>query len=278
MPFPGAQTGLRHHAFMDSTFRQFWGPWFREFHGQRKGLLKQCLKAEIRRREKFYQCCLAQYSNLFVTTGWVRDSLVNDYGVAPERVTVCYTGTGHIRHLNLERDREHPVLLFVAKHNYLHKGAATVLHAFRRLRERHPTAELVMVGPDPDVVGAMPDEPRVTFHAFLEWNQLEELFNRAWLFVMPSLYEPYGLVYLEALRCGVPVVCSSTGGMSSVVHDHDCGWVVDNSDEDSLLAALVEATADPERCLAVGRNGREFVESHCSWEKCAEVIIQTING
>lgn len=277
MPFAGAHTGLRHHAFIDSTFRQFWVPWFREYHGQRNGLLKQCLTFEIRRRENFYQSCLEQYSNIFVTTSWVRHSLVNDYGVAPERVTVCYTGTGNIRNLNLDRDREHPILLFAAKNNYLHKGAATVLNAFRRLRERHHTVELVMVGPDPGILGAAPNEPRVTFHSFLEWNQLEHLFNSASLFVMPSLYEPYGLVYLEALRCGVPVVCSATGGMSSLVNEHGCGWVIDNDQPDALLKALQEATGDLDRCWALGRNGQKFVESHCSWDKCAESISKTLN-
>jgi len=277
MPFPGSHTGLKHHAFMDSTFRQFWGPWFREYHSQRKGLLKQCLQFEIRRREKFYQSCIAQYSNIFVTTRWVRHSLINDYGVDPARVTVCYTGTGNIRNLNLVPDREKPILLFVAKHNYIHKGAAIVLDAFRRLRESHRSVELVMVGPDPGILGALPNEPRVTFHSFLEWNQLEHLFNSASLFVLPSLYEPYGLVYLEALRCGVPVVCSSTGGMSSVVHDHGCGWSIDNDKPDALLEALLEATDDLDRCWAMGRNGQKFVETHCSWEICAELIIRTIN-
>jgi len=277
MPFPGAKTGLNHHAFMDSTFRQFWGPWFREYHGHRRGLLKQGITLEVRRREKFYQSCLAQYSNIFVTTSWVQHSLVNDYGVDPARVTVCYTGTGNIRNLNLDRDREHPILLFAAKHNYLHKGAATVLDAFRRLREHHHTVELVMVGPDPSILGVEINEPRVTFHSFLEWNQLEHLFNSASLFVMPSLYEPYGLVYLEALRCGVPVVCSATGGMSSVVHDHGCGWAIDNDQPDALLNALLEATSDLDRCWSKGRVGQEFVESHCSWEICAKSIIKTLN-
>jgi len=277
MPCPGAHTGLKHYAFMDSTFRQFWGPWFREYHAQRGGLLQRGLQFEIRRREKFYQSCLVQYSNFFVTTSWVRQSLVNDYGVDPERVTVCYTGTGNIRNLDFDRDREHPILLFVAKHNYLHKGAAIVLDAFRRLRERHPTVELVMVGPDPGILGGAPSEPKNTFHSFLEWDELERLFNRASLFVMPSLYEPYGLVYLEALRCGVPVVCSATGGMSSVVQEHRCGWAIDHDQPDALLNALLEAVCDLDRCWAMGRNGQKFVDAHCSWEKCAQLMIRTIH-
>lgn len=274
MPYPGAGTGLRHHAFMDSTFRQFWVPWLREYHGHRTGLLKRCLKWEIQRRESFYQACLAQYTKLFVTTRWVKESLVNDYGVDAERVTVCYTGTGNIRHLNLDRDYENPILLFVAKHNYIHKGAAVVLEAFRRLRERHNSVKLVMVGPDPVILGAAAHEPRVTFHSFLEWDKLERLFNRASLFVMPSLYEPYGLVYLEALRCGVPVVCSATGGMSSIVLDHGCGWAIDQEPTDALLNVLLEAVGNPDRCRAMGRNGQEFIAAHGSWAQCAQVIIQ----
>lgn len=280
MPYAGSDTGLRHFGFFDSTFRQFWIPWLEHRYAGLKGIKKRLLAWENRRRDAFYGESVRNFDHVFVTTDWVKESLIEDYAVNPDRISVTYTGSGSVRDLEIGYKERSQRLLFVAKHNYLHKGARLLLDAFRVLRERHGTAELVMVGPVPDAIGALPDEERVTFHSYLEWEALEMLFNHAAVFVMPSLYEPYGLVYLEALRCGTPVICSSTGGMSAIVEKFDCGWSVPEGSEvglpNQLAGIMQEALENAHESERRGRNGRKFVQSHCSWEKCAEIILKRI--
>ena len=272
LPHPGYDTHLRHLVFTDSTFEQFLMPWFRERYEHRSRLLNILLDIEMRRRDHHYRSSLSSVEHFFVTTEWVKESLVSSYGIARDRITTCYTGTGNISYSETARDFSHGKILFVARHNYVNKGASILLEAFRLIREKHQHAELILVGPDRTGLSMTETEERVTVHSFLEWQVLEQLFNSATLFAMPSLYEPYGLVYLEAMKCGTPVVCSSTGGMSSIVSDQDCGWILNERDPLALAKILDSALSNPEQCVARGSNGQRFVATHCSWTKCAEII------
>jgi len=278
LPYPGSNTGLRHLVFTDSTFEQFLMPWYKERFKQRSPAVKRLLDIEMERRNRYYQGTLASIEHFFVTSDWVKESLVKSYGVTADRVTTCYTGTGNISHLAIARDHSRPQILFVARHNYVNKGAVLLLEAFRLIREKHEHAELILVGPDRDGLGMTEREERVSVHSFLEWPDLERLFNSATLFAMPSLYEPYGLVYLEAMKCGTPVVCASTGGMSSIVREQDCGWILDEREPMALASILDQALADPAACMSKGRNGQDFVETDCSWAKCAETILDECAG
>ena len=272
LPHPSFDTSLRHMAFIDSTFEQFLMPWFRERYQRHSRVVNAVLDLEMRRRNCYYQESLRSIDHFFVTTDWVRESLVSSYGISGDRITTCYTGTGNITRLATGRDFTRPQILFVARHNYVNKGASILLEAFRVIRKKHAYAELILVGPDRDGLGMQGEEERVTVHPFLEWQDLERLFNRATLFAMPSLYEPYGLVYLEAMKCGTPVVCASTGGMSSIVRDQDCGWILDEREPMALANILDRALSDPDAWMSKGRNGQNFVEADCSWTKCVEKI------
>lgn len=265
-------------VFIDSTFEQFLMPWFKERYLRHSRAVKALLDIEMRRRNRYYRETLASIDHFFVTTDWVRESLVNSYGVAGNRITTCYTGTGNISRIATGRNFAHPKILFVARHNYMNKGASLLLEAFRLIRKKHEHAELILVGPDRDGLGIPEAEERVSVHRFLEWPELERLFNSATLFTMPSLYEPYGLVYLEAMKCGTPVVCSSTGGMSSIVRDQDCGWILNEREPLALANILDRALADPDACMSKGSKGQSFVEDYCSWAKCAEKIQSVCAG
>lgn len=278
LPHPGCNTHLRHMVFIDSTFEQFLMPWFKERYQRHSRVVNAVLDIEMRRRNRYYRASLASIDHFFVTTDWVRESLVNGYGIAADRITTCYTGTGNISCSEMTRDFASPKILFVARHNYVNKGAALLLEAFRLIRGKHADAQLILVGPDRGGLGIPETEERVTVHRFLEWPALERLFNSATLFAMPSLYEPYGLVYLEAMKCGTPVVCSSTGGMSSIVRDKDCGWILEEREPLALANILDQALSDPDACMSKGRNGQAFVEANCSWAKCAEKIWYVCAG
>lgn len=273
VPYAGYQSPLQHCVFMDSTFRQYWVPWFRERNMSRGKAARTLHSIETRRRENFYRQTLTQVSHFFVTSPWVKSSLAGDYDIDPSKITVCYTGRGSVKNLHIERPANRQEILFVAKHNYLHKGAGLLLDAFRRARHQIPDANLIMVGPDPKDLQLAPNEERVTVHGFLEWADLEILFNTASVFAMPSLYEPYGLVYLEALGCGTPVICSATGGMASIVTEQNCGWALERQDPESLAQLLVQAINNSDERAERAANGLRFVEENCTWPICVGKII-----
>lgn len=276
LPYHGCQLKSRHVALIDATFKQFFYPWFQERYQKRSRWVRMISKFEMARRDNFYKNSLKSLSHLFVTSSWTKDSLICDYGVPGEKITVCYTGTGNIRALEEKLPRQRQRILFVARHNYLAKGAKLLLDAFRLIRSKNPETELIIVGPNPKDLGTDENEKQVRVHGFLPWEELELLFNQCTLFVMPSLYEPYGLVYLEALKCGVPVVCSTSGGMASIVKEQGCGWVLDTLEAKPLAELLDECISKPDELEARGLAGRRFVERHCTWTACAQAILSKI--
>jgi starch synthase len=113
-----------------------------------------------------------------------------------------------------------------------------------------------------------------------------QLYSHARVFCCPSVYEPFGIINLEAMACRAPVVASSTGGIKEVVVDGKTGYLVP-FDQDpvtgfpleperfarDLGARLNELLKDPEKCKRFGDAGRRRVEDIFSWTAIAHQTI-----
>jgi starch synthase len=109
------------------------------------------------------------------------------------------------------------------------------------------------------------------------------LYSQAALFVCPSVYEPFGIINLEAMACGTPVVASAVGGIREVVVHGETGLLVPFAPRGStnfepkdgerfahdLAAAIDELLASPERMRLMGQKSRAHVEQHFSWASVA---------
>jgi glycogen synthase len=110
------------------------------------------------------------------------------------------------------------------------------------------------------------------------------LYSHAAVFCCPSIYEPFGLINLEAMACGTPVVASAVGGIPEVVVDGETGYLVDpdlstespyeprdaRQFAQRLAAALNRVLADPALGQRLGQQGRTWVEQHYSWHAVAQ--------
>jgi alpha-maltose-1-phosphate synthase len=113
------------------------------------------------------------------------------------------------------------------------------------------------------------------------------LYSHAAVFCCPSIYEPFGLINLEAMACATPVVASAVGGIPEVVVDGETGYLVDPDLSSAppyeprdatqfahrLAAALNRVLADPARRRRMGRQGRARVEQHYSWSAVAQQTL-----
>jgi len=118
-----------------------------------------------------------------------------------------------------------------------------------------------------------------------------QLYSNCNVFCCPSVYEPFGIINLEAMACGAPVVASAVGGILEVVVDRETGYLVPfHSDSVTgfpkdgdkfardLAACLAELMADPARCNKFGQAGRKRVEAIFAWEAIATQTVELYRG
>jgi len=177
------------------------------------------------------------------------------YGVDPDRPAIVFVG-------RITRQKGVPVLLKAA--GDLDMDAQLVLCA-----GQPDTAELG------DEVTRLVNDLRRDRHGvtwlqgMLDRREVIQLLSHATAFVCPSLYEPLGIVNLEAMACGTAVVASKIGGIPEVVADDETGLLVPPDDPYSLAKALNELAGDPERAEAMGRAGRERAIAQFDWTTIA---------
>jgi len=103
-------------------------------------------------------------------------------------------------------------------------------------------------------------------------REVIQLLTHATVFAIPSIYEPLGIVNLEAMACGTAVVGSRTGGIPEVVADGETGLLVPPGEPEPLAEALNALISDPDRAAAMGRAGRQRAVAEFGW---AGIAAQT---
>ena len=231
-----------------------------------------------------------------VSDGMRRDILRCYPGLDESRVSVIHNGidldrwrrvddADAVRALGIDPDR--PSVVFVGRITR-QKGLPYLLAAARRLP---PEVQLVLCAGAPDTpqileevragVASLQDERSgvVWIDQMLGIHDLSAVLSNATTFVCPSVYEPLGIVNLEAMACGAPVVGTATGGIPEVVDDGVTGRLVpidqvhDGSgtplDPERFIAdlagVLIEVVSDPAAAAAMGAAGRERAETEFSW-------------
>jgi alpha-maltose-1-phosphate synthase len=232
-----------------------------------------------------------------VSAGMRKDILDTYPRVDPDRVHVVHNGVDTAIYAPDEDvdalvkhgiDPERPYVLYVGRITR-QKGLPHLLAAAHRLE---PGVQLVLCASAPDTpeiatevereVAALEAERGggvVWMRDMLPREELVQVLSHATAFCCPSVYEPLGIVNLEAMACHAPVVASAVGGIPEVVADGETGLLVPYSadDEAAFEAGLADAlntlVRDPQRAAAMGKAGRDRAVDLFSWEAIAEQTV-----
>src|SRR2546428_559787 len=108
----------------------------------------------------------------------------------------------------------------------------------------------------------------------LEDPDLVSLYNEAAVFACSSIYEPFGIINLEAMACETPVVATRVGGIKEVVVDGETGLLVPPGDPVRLGKAITKVIEDPKLAARMGKAGRKRVLQHFTWDRIAEKTLK----
>lgn len=227
------------------------------------------------------------------------------YGVPPEKVQVIFNGVDVEKYKPTPNpavlarygiDPENPYVLFVGRITH-QKG---IMHLLRAAAHLEDGVQLVLCATDPDTeelgreVERRIEELRsrnglkiIHVSRFVPVDDIIPLYSQAAIFVCPSIYEPFGIINLEAMACGTPVVATAVGGIKEVVVDQDTGLLVPLEHHCpaehepqaaaalalNLAAAMQALLSNPEKRRVMGEKARKRVEEIFSWRQVARQTL-----
>jgi glycosyltransferase involved in cell wall biosynthesis len=154
---------------------------------------------------------------------------------------------------------------------------STLLQAWDIVRERLPDALLWIVGVDPQ--GRRDSRPSVQWFGYVDdRRQLEQLYDEASLFVLPTQFEAFGHAVVEAMGSALPCVTTNVGALPEIVDDGTTGLLVPPLDPPALAEALIALLSDPVRAEAMGRAGYAKVLERFTWKHVAERMAPHIEA
>jgi alpha-maltose-1-phosphate synthase len=210
----------------------------------------------------------------------MREDILAHFDADPGKVVVIHNGIDPDRFRRTEA-RDHLERLGVREPYVLFVGRITdqkgIFHLLEAAPKMPPGVQVVLCASAPDTPEieqrlrtAVANHPNVKWiFEMVSHDVVVQLYSHAEVFACPSVYEPFGIINLEAMACETPVVASAVGGILEVVEDGKTGLLVPPARPDLLADALLRVLNDKAAARAMGKAGRKRVEDKFSWASVA---------
>ena len=223
-------------------------------------------------------------SEVIVNSNYMKNELQRLFGLPYEKINVVPNGVDLTLFNGIERDYDfsrkfamdnEKIILFMGRLVY-EKGIQTLISAMPKILSHYNDAKLIIAGK-----GGMIDELRaqvnylglgnkVYFTGYLGSKDVQKMYKCADVAVFPSTYEPFGIVALEAMLSGTPVVTSDIGGLNEIVEHGVNGMKSYAGNPNSLADSILTLLFDPNLCENVSKKGIEKVKTQYNWSKITE--------
>lgn len=230
-------------------------------------------KAAIDKRCKKQDYYLNKCAGIFTMGHWLRDYLISQ-GFNPEKV--IHVGGGYNVHNELFNPQKKTgnKILFVGK-DFERKGGRITYEAFKILKKRMANIELYISGPVDDPIESPIDGYH--FEGQISYEEVAELYNKCDIFCMPSYFEAYGIVFVEALSFGLPCIGRNCYEMPYFIQEGKTGLLLKNDDANEL-ACLMERLLNDNTFQENVKLRREFYINEYSWDNVALRMKRVISG
>ena len=227
---------------------------------------------------------------VIVCSNYMRNEVIQVFNTPWDKVDVIPNGVNPIEPVDQSQINEvsrrygiplgKPIILFVGRLVY-EKGAHILVETIPRVvSETHGNVFYVFVGEGPmrpfleEQVKRLGVQQYAKFTGFVDEITLKTFYNMAYIAVFPSLYEPFGIVALEAMSIGKPVIVSDTGGLAEIVEHLKTGIKVPPGNVYELGNAILRLIYDKSLARYLGENARKIVYEKYTWDKIADNTIK----
>lgn len=212
---------------------------------------------------------------IFTMGEWFRKYLVDECHISSDKVWHVGGGINLDKSLIVDAHKENNKILFVGR-DFKRKNGYLVYEAFVKLKKEMPQAELHVAGPQNNPISS-PIEGYY-FYGDSSHEQLSELFNKCDIFCMPSIFEAYGLVFIEALTYGLPCIGRNAYEMPYFIQDKETGYLLNDKNSVDELSHLMKDLLRNERIKQNVVNKRDWYLKEYSWSAVANRINCAMNG
>jgi glycogen(starch) synthase len=226
---------------------------------------------------------VAEAERVITCSVFMRDDVAAAFGADPERLDLIANEvdlTPFSIPAPVSRPEGRPLILFAGRLQY-EKGVQTLLDAMPVIARQVPGVRLAVAG-DGTYRPALEEHAaelrlngQVRFEGFVDEQRLRTLYSSADVAVIPSLYEPFGLVTLEAMASGTPVVAADTGGLPEIVEHEVSGLLFPPGDADELARAATRLLLDPSLSERLAKEARSALAARGSWHVAAARTAET---
>jgi glycosyltransferase involved in cell wall biosynthesis len=263
-----AATGIRQLAYLDAT-------WTSQTRHRRPGGGGRYPARLVEEGDAHDRASHAYLEHVFTMGQWLVDELT---AVGVPLARISNVGTGIVNGDRAHHERSVPGrMLTVVKDLVDERGVPTAVAALEVARRTDPSLHLVVVG-NAAAARRFGDVPGVEAPGYVARSVLDRLLDEASLLVLPASYQAWGMVFLEAMDAGVPVLALDRFAAPEITEDGSLGFLVDEQDPEQVATAMLDAFSDQHRLAKLGRAGQRSVRRRFSWDgvaaKMAAVITQ----
>ena len=223
-------------------------------------------------------------TEVIVNSNYMKNELQRLFGLPYEKINVVPNGVNLNLYNGVERDYDfrrqyaadnEKIILYVGRLVY-EKGIQNLIAAMPKVLNGYHDSKLIIAGKGGmidelrDEVRRLGIENKVYFTGYLNLNQVTKMYKCADVAVFPSTYEPFGVVALEGMLSGTPVVVSDVGGLNEIVQHRENGMKSYAGNPNSIADSILELLYNPDLCAQVSRAAKAKVKAQYNWTKIAQ--------
>lgn len=198
-------------------------------------------------------------------------SLITQYQIPKEKIVTIFSGSNATHHTqnNIEKYSSKNILFVGVE--WERKGGPILLKAFENVLKRHPDASLTIVGCSPKNVTL----PNCSIIGKVPVEEISKYYDSASIFCLPTLREPFGIVFIEAMNYSLPVIANNIGCIPDLVIPDYNGYLIDNN-VNGYTEAICRLLDDPAKCREMGENGYKYSQLKFTWDIAGKKIKENI--